>query len=192
VLSFVCGGLFPILLYAIGRPLFSRQADGTLLTRGGAVIGSALIGQEFARPEYFHPRPSAAGSGYDGVASGGTNLDPNSPKLKNGEKGFAGIRQLADEYRRQNGLAEDTPIPIDAVTRSASGLDPDISPANAELQVARVAKARGMSQRVVRLLVAARTRGPQFGFLGSAHVSVLPLNLALDEWSKSGATPQSR
>jgi len=192
VLSIVCGCVFPVILYAVGRPLFSRQADGSLLTRDGVVIGSALIGQEFTRAEYFHSRPSAAGSGYDGTASGGTNLDPNSPKLRNGDRDFAGIRQLAGEYRRQNGLSGDTPIPVDAVTRSASGLDPDISPANAELQVARVAKARGVAEDDVRRMVAEHTQGPQFGFLGSPRVSVLALNLELDARSKSGAALQPR
>jgi K+-transporting ATPase ATPase C chain len=180
VLTFLTGCVFPLLLYAIGRPLFPRQAGGSLVTRGTSVIGSALIGQEFTRPEYFHPRPSAAGGGYDGTASGGTSLGPNNPKLTSGVADFAGIRQLAAEYRKQNGLADEAPIPIDAVTRSASGLDPDISPANAELQISRVAKARGMSAEAVRRLVQEHTRGPQFGFLGYARVAVLELNLALD------------
>src|SRR5271157_2313324 len=152
VLTLLTGCAFPLLLFAIGRPLFPRQAGGSLVMRGGVVIGSELIGQEFSRPEYFQSRPSAAGSGYDGTASGGTNLGPNNPKLKNGAADFAGIRQLAEEYRKSNGLAPDAAIPIDAVTRSASGLDPDISPDNAELQIARVAKARGVGEDAVRRL----------------------------------------
>jgi len=144
VLTLLTGVAFPLLLAAIGRPLFPRQADGSLLTRGGLVIGSELIRQEFSRPEYFQSRPSAAGKGYDGASSGGTNLGPNNPRLKNGGADFAGITQLAHEYRKLNGLAPDAPIPIDAVTRSASGLDPDISPANAacKFRVWRVRAAR--------------------------------------------------
>lgn len=181
VLTALTGCVFPLLLFAIGRPLFPRQADGSLLTRGGVVVGSGLIGQQFTRPEYFQSRPSAAGNGYDGTSSGGTNLGPNNPKLKNGAADFAGIRQLAEEYRKRNGLAAEDPIPIDVVTRSGSGLDPDITPENAALQVPRVARARGVSEEAVRLLVAKHTQGPQFGILGNPRVSVLELNLALDQ-----------
>jgi len=181
VLTVLTGCVFPALLWAIGRPLFPRQAGGSLISRNGAVVGSALIGQEFSRPEYFQSRPSAAGNGYDATASGGTNLGPNNPKLRNGESGFPGIRQLAEEYRRRNGLTPDTPIPIDAVTRSASGLDPHISPENAALQIPRVARARGLSEQMVRRFVDDHTQGRQFGFLGNRRVSVLELNLALDE-----------
>ena len=181
VLTILTGCGFPLLLFAIGRPLFPRQAEGSLLTRGGTVIGSELIAQEFTRPEYFHSRPSAAGSGYDGTSSGGTNLGPNNSKLKNGAADFAGIRQLAEEYRAGNDLAPGDPVPIDAVTRSGSGLDPDITPANAALQAGRVAHARGLSEEAVRRLVVKHTRGPQFGFLGDPRVSVIELNLALDQ-----------
>jgi len=180
VLTLLGGCVFPLVLAAIGRPLFPRQAGGSLVTRGGVVAGSELIGQEFSRPEYFQSRPSAAGKGYDATSSGGTNLGPNNPKLRNGGADFAGIQQLAEEYRKRNHLAAETPIPMDAVTRSASGLDPDISPANAALQAARVAAARGASVEAVRRLVAAHTKGPQLGFLGNARVPVLELNLALD------------
>lgn len=141
VLTVLTGCVFPLLLFAIGRPLFPRQASGSLVNRGGAIVGSELIGQEFTRPGYFQARPSAAGSGYDGTSSGGTNLAPSNPKLKNGATGFAGIEQLAEQYRKRNGLAPDSPIPIDAVTRSGSGLDPDITPENAALQVPQVARA---------------------------------------------------
>jgi potassium-transporting ATPase KdpC subunit len=174
-LTLLTGCVFPLVLLAIGRPLFPRQADGSLVTRGGTAVGSALIAQEFTRPEYFHARPSAAGNGYDATASGGTNLGPNNPKLAKD------VRQLAEEYRKRNGLAPDAPIPIDAVTRSGSGLDPDISPENAALQIARVAQARGVSEDAVRRLVAEHIRGPQLGFLGNPRVSVLELNLALDQ-----------
>ena len=180
VLTVLTGCVFPLLLAAIGRPLFPHQAGGSLVTRGGTVVGSELIAQELSRPEYFQSRPSAAGSGYDGTASGGTNLGPNNPRLKSGAADFAGIRQLAGEYRRRNGLPPDTAVPIDAVTRSGSGLDPDIGPENAALQIPRVARARGLSEEVLRRLVANHTRESQLGFLGDARVPVLELNLALD------------
>jgi potassium-transporting ATPase KdpC subunit len=197
VLTLLTGCVFPLVLFAIGRPLFPRQATGSLLARDGLVIGSSLIAQEFTRPEYFQPRPSAAGTsaagnGYDATSSGGTNLGPNNPKLMNGAADFAGIRQLAEEYRKRNGLAPGALIPIDAVTRSASGLDPDITPENAALQIARVARARGLSEQAVRRLVADHTVGPQFGFLGNPRVSVLDLNLALDQMPKGAAPPTSR
>jgi len=181
VLTLLTGCVFPLLLAAIGRSLFPHQANGSLVTREGVVLGSELIGQEFSRPEYFQSRPSAAGNGYDGASSGSSNLGPNNPKLKNGTADFAGIRQLAEEYRKRNSLAPTTPIPIDAVTRSGSGLDPDITPANVALQIPRVAQARGVSEEAVRRLVANHTKGPQFGFLGNARVPVLELNLALDQ-----------
>jgi len=179
VLSLVTGGLFPLVLFAIGVFLFPYQAEGSLTLLRGTVVGSRLIGQDFTGPEWFQPRPSAAGNGYDGTASGATNLAPDNPKLKEGAAGFAGIRELAVEYRRRNGLAADTAIPIDAVTRSSSGLDPDISPANAFLQVRRVAKARKLEEGDVRRLVAEHLVQPQFGFLGEVRVSVLELNLAI-------------
>jgi len=184
VLTVFSGVVFPLLLFAIARPLFPRQTAGSLIRRSGAVVGTDLIGQEFERPEYFESRPSAAGSGYDGTAAGGTNLSPNNPKLVNGSSDFAGIRQLARAYRERNGLTSDAPIPIDAVTRSASGLDPHISLANALLQVPRVARARGLSEESVHRLVMDRLEGRQFGFLGSPRVSVLALNLALDQMKK--------
>jgi potassium-transporting ATPase KdpC subunit len=192
VLTLLTGCAFPLLLAAIGRPLFPHQASGSLVMRGGVIVGSELIGQEFSRLEYFQSRPSAAGKGYDGTSSGGTNLGPNNPKLKNGSTDFPGIRKLAEEYRQRNGLAPDVPIPIDAVTRSASGLDPDISPANAALQIPRVARARGVSEEAVRRLVANHTKGPQLGFLGNARVPVLELNLALDQSLNQAAPSTSR
>jgi len=152
VLSLLTGAVFPLLLFVLARPLYPRQVGGSLVRRGSVIVGSEFIGQEFTQPRYFQSRPSAAGNGYDGTASGGTNLGPNNPKLLNGSADFAGIRQLADEYRQCNGLAPGTPIPVDAVTRSGSGLDPHISLANALLQVPRVAHARGLSEQVVREL----------------------------------------
>jgi len=179
VLSLVTGGLFPLVLFAIGGILFPDQAGGSLTLLHGTVVGSRLIGQDFTGPEWFQPRPSAAGNGYDGTASGATNLAPDNPRLKEGAAGFAGARALAAQYRRRNGLAADAPIPIDAVTRSGSGLDPDISPANAFLQVARVAKVRKLEEDAVRRLVAQHVVQPQLGLLGDPRVSVLELNLAL-------------
>jgi K+-transporting ATPase ATPase C chain len=175
-LTVLTGCLFPLGLFALGHFLFPGRAEGSLLTRGGIVIGSEFIGQNFTRPEYFHPRPSAAGAGYDGTASGGTNFGPSNRKL------IDDVRRLAEEYRSSNGLPPDAIVPIDAVTRSGSGLDPHISPANAALQVPRVARARGLSEETVRLLVADHTQGRQLGFLGDPRVSVLELNLALDSF----------
>jgi K+-transporting ATPase ATPase C chain len=173
-LTLLTGCVFPLGLFALGHLLFPRQAAGSLLTRGGIVVGSEFIGQTFTRPEYFHPRPSAAGSGYDGTASGGTNLGPSNPKL------IEDTRRLAEDYRKSNGLPPDAIVPIDAVTRSGSGMDPHISPANAALQLPRVARARGLNQDAVRRLLADHTQARQLGFLGDPRVSVLDLNLALD------------
>ena len=189
LLTALTGIAFPLVLAALGLPLFPHQAKGSLITRNGAVVGSQLIGQNFTRPEYFHPRPSAAGDGYDGTASGGTNLGPANPSLRVGVKGdaktkhFAGVRELAEAYRYGNGLPPGALVPIDAVTRSGSGLDPHISPENALLQVPRVARERGVSEATVRHLVAEHTQAPQLGFLGAPRVAVLPLNLALDRFA---------
>jgi K+-transporting ATPase ATPase C chain len=192
ILSLLTGCIFPLLLFGIARPLFPRQAEGSLVWRGQTVIGSELIGQQFTRPEYFQPRPSAAGNGYDGASSGGTNLGPNNPRLTKGAADFAGILQLAEEYRKRNGLLPDTEVPIDAVTRSGSGLDPHISPANAALQLSRVAHARGLGEEAVRRLVANYTDGRQFWFLGNPRVRVLELNIALDRMSTPAVERGSR
>jgi K+-transporting ATPase ATPase C chain len=189
VLTLLTGAIFPLVLFAFAAPLFPFQANGSLMRFRNAIVGSRLIGQDFTGPEWFQPRPSAAGNGYDGTSSGGTNLAPNNPKLKEGAASFAGIRALAAQYRQRNGLAPDTPIPIDAVTRSGSGLDPDISPANAFLQVARVARARKLDERAVRRLVAEHVVEPQLGFLGEPRVSVLELNLALDRLQQRSTPP---
>jgi K+-transporting ATPase ATPase C chain len=177
-LTLLTGCIFPLVLFALGCLLYPGQAAGSLVTRQGAVIGSRLIGQDFTRPEYFHPRPSAAGAGYDGTASGGTNFSPSNGKL------IDRVRQLAADYRKINGLPPDATVPIDAVTFSGSGLDPNISPENAALQLPRVARARGLSEDVVRRLLASYTQGRQLGFMGSPRVSVLDLNLALDQTAK--------
>jgi potassium-transporting ATPase KdpC subunit len=193
VLAFtvLCGLLFPAVITGIAQAVFPHRANGSLLTRDGRVVGSEWIGQSFGSPGYFHSRPSAAGAGYDGGASSGTNLGPTSDKLINGihkklangeddPGNYDGIRDLAAAYRRENGLAEGAPVPPDAVTRSASGLDPHISPVNAGLQASRVARARGIAEETVRLLIRKNTQGRQFGFLGEPRVNVLKLNLALD------------
>jgi K+-transporting ATPase ATPase C chain len=185
------GLLFPAAVWAVGGVVFPHQAGGSLIKDAkGNVVGSELIGQTFTKPEYFHPRPSAAGSGYDAANSSGTNLGPTSDKLVNGikddpatkdvDESYPSFNDLARAYREENGLALDAVIPADAATRSASGLDPDISPANAQLQVARVAKARGLSRERVQALVQAQTQGRALGFIGEPHVNVLKLNLALD------------
>jgi potassium-transporting ATPase KdpC subunit len=174
LLTLITGGLYPAVIYAIGRLAFADQADGSLVRRGGVVVGSRLMGQPFARPQYFQPRPSAAGNGYDATQSGGANFAPANPKL------VSAVSAAADAYRILNGLPANAPIPIDAVTSSGSGLDPHISPANAALQVPRIAKARGVTEATVRQLIDANTEAPDLGFIGQPRVSVLALNLALD------------
>jgi K+-transporting ATPase ATPase C chain len=182
-LTLLTGAAFPLVLAGLARPLFPHQADGSLLRRDGAVVGSELIGQNFNRPGYFHSRPSAAGDGYDGKSSGGSNLGPANPDLRKA------VRQRAEEYRKRNGVPRDTPIPMDAVTASGSGLDPHISPANADLQVPRVARERHLSEQEVRRLVAEHASGRQLGLLGQPRVAVLPLNLALDRIAPLTARP---
>jgi len=174
VLMVVTGLLYPGLVTGIAQLLFPRQANGSLVVRNGQVVGSALIGQQFARAEYFHARPSAAGAGYDGGASSGTNKGPTDLKLAD-----TLIAQAVDSEVKLDGAVKGQ-IPSDLVTSSGSGLDPDISPASAELQVARVARARGLAPDVVRSLVARHTEGRQIGFFGDPRVNVLKLNLALD------------
>ena len=191
VLAFtiLTGLIFPALITAIAQVAMPNQANGSLIEKNGKVIGSRLIGQNFSAPKYFHPRPSAAGGGYDAASSGGTNLGPTSDKLINGiaddpktkaDESFDGVKQLAAKYRVENGLAANATVPADAATRSASGLDPQISPENAALQAPRVAKARGLDESKVRELIAANTQGRGVGVLGEAGVNVLELNLALD------------
>lgn len=186
----VTGLAFPAVITGIAQVAFPHQANGSLITQDGKVIGSEIIGQGFAKPQYFHPRPSAAGNGYDAANSSGTNLGPTSDKLINGvaddpktkdtDESFDGVKQLAEKYRKENGLAADALLPADAVTRSASGLDPHISPRNAEFQADRVAKARGMDIAKVKELIAANTDAPFIGVFGDPAVNVLKLNRALD------------
>jgi K+-transporting ATPase ATPase C chain len=226
VMTAIAGLAYPALITVVAQVAFPAKANGSLIVSNGQVVGSRLIAQGFTRPEYFHPRPSAAGAGYDPTASAGTNLGPTSAKLFNGavatdakgqeSVGFDGIKLRIVHYCLDNGIAyessaplarfEDehgslddvklikafnderapllftpkTPIPADAVTGSASGLDPDISPANAELQTARVARARGVAVDRVKAIVARHVEDRTLGVLGEPHVNVLELNLDLD------------
>jgi K+-transporting ATPase ATPase C chain len=174
ILMVLTGLLYPGVVTAIAQLLLPRQADGSLVTVDGRVVGSLLIGQSFTGERYFHPRPSAAGAGYDDTLSGGTNLSPTSAKLAD-----TLIVQAVDSVVTLDHWVKGR-IPADLVTSSGSGLDPDISPASAEGQVARVARARGLDVGVVRALVARHTAGRTLGFLGEPRVNVLMLNLALD------------
>jgi K+-transporting ATPase ATPase C chain len=226
VMTILTGLLYPAVVTVIAQMAFRDQANGSLIVSNGQVVGSRLIGQNFTKPEYFHPRPSSAGMGYDPTASAGSNLGPTSAKFINGttkmdEKkqevvDFDGIKDRIvhycvendlpyqssislDQFTDRDGNLDDvklikafnddksplvftpkTPIPADAVTASASGLDPHISPANAATQAARVAKARGMTLAQVQALIAEHTTGRSLGFLGEAGVNVLEINLALD------------
>jgi potassium-transporting ATPase KdpC subunit len=174
LLCLLTGFLYPAVVTGLAQLLFPWQAHGSLVTAHGRVVGSALIGQPFKRPEYFHPRPSAAGQGYDATASGGSNKGPTDRTLA--DTLIAGAVERAVE---EDGAVRGR-VPADMVTASASGLDPHISPANAELQVARVARARGIPADSLRAVVRRHTEGRQFGILGEPRVNVLLLNLALD------------
>ena len=173
-LAVVCCGLYPVIVWGIAQAAFPDEANGSLLKAGGDVVGSSLIGQRFKGPGYFHPRPSAAGQGYDAANSGGTNLGPTSKRL------IEEVRSRVADYRAENGLPPDAPVPADAVTSSASGLDPHISVANALHQAARVATARGMGKEDVLKMVRAHTEGRALGIFGEPRVNVLMLNLDLD------------
>jgi K+-transporting ATPase ATPase C chain len=176
VLAFtvLCGIVYPLVVTAIAQVAFHDKANGSLVEVDGRVVGSSLIGQQFTAPGYFHPRPSAAGTGYDGLASSASNLGPTNPNL------LTSVEDRVAAYREENGLAAGQSVPVDAVTASASGLDPEISVANAKLQAARVAKARARPVGQVLALVDQHTTGREWGFLGEPGVNVLRLNLALD------------
>ena len=175
VFTVLFGLVYPLFSTLIGQVAFGDEADGSLIRRDGVVVGSELIGQTFTAPEYFHSRPSAAGAGYDGAASSGSNLGPLSPDL------LASVADRVAAYREENGLSADVSVPVDAVTASASGLDPHISVANARLQAARVAQARGLTFADVMGLIDDHTDGRSLGVLGEPGVNVVLLNLALDE-----------
>jgi potassium-transporting ATPase KdpC subunit len=171
-MTLITGVVYPAVVTAIAQVAFRSQANGSMIVVNGKTVGSSLIGQAFDKPQYFWGRPSAAGAnGYDASGSAGSNLGPDDQRL------IDRITAEVDRLRQANGNG---PVPVDLVTTSASGLDPDISPAAAEYQVARVAKARGMSETDVRAAVARHTDQPLLGFLGKAHVNVLGLNLDLD------------
>jgi K+-transporting ATPase ATPase C chain len=174
ITTVIFGLLYPLAITGLGQLLFPGQANGGLIVKNGQVVGSRLIGQPFTADRYFHPRPSGAGSGYDPVSpsGGATNLGPTNRQLTDRVK--SDIEKLQTEN-------PGAPVPVDLVTTSGSGLDPDISPAAAEFQLPRVARARGMRPGDLRLLVGKHTQGRQFGFLGEPRVNVLELNLELDE-----------
>ena len=174
VLMLITGLIYPGIVTAVAQLMFPRQANGSLLTANGQVIGSELIGQQFARADYFHARPSAAGNGYDDTLSSGSNKGPTDLKLAD-----TLIALAVDSAARLDGAVKGS-VPADLATRSGSGLDPHLSPASAFLQVARVARARGLNPEVVRSLVERHVEGRQFAFLGEPRVNVLRLNLALD------------
>ena len=174
VLCILTGGLYPGVVTGLAQVLFNRQANGSLVTVNGRVVGSALIGQPFTKAEYFHGRPSAAGGGYDATASSGTNKGPTDLKLAD-----TLVAQAVDAAVKEDGAVKGK-VPADMATSSASGLDPHISPANAYLQVGRVAKARGVDSAAVRALLDRHVEGRQFGFFGEPRVNVLLLNIAVD------------
>ncbi|MBB3211415.1 K+-transporting ATPase ATPase C chain [Herbaspirillum sp. Sphag1AN] len=179
LMSVLLGLVYPAVVTLIGQAAFPQQANGSLIKRGDVVLGSELIGQNFTLPKYFWGRISAAGNfPYNGLASGGSNFGVLNPALGDAAKGRADALVEADPEHKKD-------IPVDLLTASASGLDPHISPAAAEYQVARIAKERGLSQDKVRSLVKAQTEGPQWGLFGESTVNVLKLNLALDAQAKS-------
>jgi K+-transporting ATPase ATPase C chain len=178
LLAVICCGLYPVVVWGISQAAFSHQANGSLIeTADHQIIGSEWIGQRFTLPQYFHPRPSAAGNGYDAANSGGSNLGPTSQKLMDA------VKQRVADYRKENNLAPGALVPCDAVTASGSGLDPHISVQNALLQAPRVAAVRHLALDAVKSEIARATEAPSLGILGEPGVNVLTLNLTLDKAS---------
>jgi K+-transporting ATPase ATPase C chain len=174
-LTVLTGLVYPLVVTGVAQGLFRSRANGSLVTADGRVVGSSLLGQNFSEAKYFEPRPSAAGAdGYDGLSSSASNLGPSNPDL------LKAVHDRVVAYRRLNGMAANASVPVDAVTASASGLDPDISIANARIQAGRVAKARALPLATVMAAVARHTENRQWGFLGERVVNVLELNLDLD------------
>jgi potassium-transporting ATPase KdpC subunit len=174
VFTVITGIAYPLVVTAVAQIAWHDKANGSLIKQDGLTVGSSLIGQNFSDPKYFHPRPSAAGAGYDGLASSFSNLGPTNPDF------LSSVQDRVAAYRQENNLPDSQEVPVDAVTASASGLDPDISVANAKVQAARVAAARGMTVDQILVLVDQHTTGRTWGFLGEPGVNVLELNLSLD------------
>jgi potassium-transporting ATPase KdpC subunit len=171
VTTVIFGLLYPLVVTAIAQLTMPSKANGQLLTPNGKLVGSRIIGQAFTAPQYFHSRPSAAGNGYDPTASSGSNLGPTNKAL---------IDRVNADVAKLQAENPNVPVPVDLVTTSGSGLDPDISPAAAEFQIPRVARVRGISEQELRTIVARHTKGRDLGFLGDPRVNVLELNLDLD------------
>jgi len=174
VLTVLTGVAYPLAVTGVAQVAFPGRANGSLVERDGVVVGSRLIGQSFAAPQYFHPRPSAAGDGYDAMSSSASNLGPTNEEL------LSSVQERVAAYRAENGLTASDKVPVDAVTASGSGLDPHISESNARLQAPRVARGRGIPLDDVLSLIDEHTDGRSLGFLGEPGVNVLELNLALD------------
>ena len=175
-LTVLCGVVYPLVTTAVAQVAFKDRADGSLVKADGRIIGSSLLGQSFTGDQWFHPRPSSAGAdGYDGTASGASNLGPTNPAL------LTAVAERIADYRQVNGLPPDATVPVDAVTASGSGLDPAISVANARIQAGRVARVRGLDDATVLDLIARHTNRRAFGVLGEDAVNVLQLNLALQK-----------
>jgi potassium-transporting ATPase KdpC subunit len=176
VTTVLLGIIYPLVVTGLAQALFHDKANGQLIVRNGQVVGSRIIGQGFSGPGYLHSRPSAAGNGYDAANSGGTNLGPTNQKLIDRVKTDTATLQAENPGQ---------PVPVDLVTTSASGLDPDVTPAAAEFQVPRIAKTRGLSEQQVREIIQRHTEGRQLGFLGEPRVNVLEVNLELDQMSSA-------